>query len=148
MRKRKVVEENYRSIFTDDGVTMRFRIDQTKPFVPMKNPDLLDISLNTLCYANCKFCVREGSLVETLNGPKPIEKLEIGELVYTFNEHTQQRELNPIDQLHAPDYCGDVIVIELENGNVLEITANHEVYTQRGKVKAGELKATDEIITF
>lgn len=56
MRKRKVVEENYRSIFTDDGVTMRFRIDQSKPFAPMKNPDLLDISLNTLCYANCAFC--------------------------------------------------------------------------------------------
>lgn len=56
MRVRTVPESNYKAVFTPDGVTLRYKIDQSQDFKPLKRPDLLDIALNDKCYGNCPEC--------------------------------------------------------------------------------------------
>ena len=54
---REFPEENYRAIFlTEKGQTMRIALDPSKPILPLRYPELLDISFGTKCFANCPFC--------------------------------------------------------------------------------------------
>ena len=54
---REFPEENYRAIFlTEKGQTMRIALDPSKPILPLRYPELLDISFGTKCLANCPFC--------------------------------------------------------------------------------------------
>jgi hypothetical protein len=49
-------DSNYRGIFTSDGVTLRYKLDEAKEFKPLKHPELLDVSLGTKCFGNCPYC--------------------------------------------------------------------------------------------
>ena len=54
-RQRRFVEENYHAIF-NNGKTLRFAIDPSKPILPLRYPEILDISINNRCLAACDFC--------------------------------------------------------------------------------------------
>lgn len=74
MRTRKVSESNYQSVFTRNGMTLRYKLDDDLPFKPLKNPDLLDISLGTKCYGKCKYCYTS-AISKGINYPNVVEKL-------------------------------------------------------------------------
>jgi hypothetical protein len=56
IRTRIVPESNYHGVFTPKGVTYRYKIDEGRAQSPLKDPELLDISFGTKCYANCPYC--------------------------------------------------------------------------------------------
>jgi deoxyuridine 5'-triphosphate nucleotidohydrolase len=91
-------------------------------------------------------CFSEDMKILTIDGEKNIKDIEIGEVVFSFNEETLQVEKDFISHIYNTD-VQDIIVIETEDG-ILEITPNTEVYTNNGIKYGKDLNETDEIITF
>lgn len=69
-------------------------------------------------------CVCEGELVYTEHGPKPIEQVEPGTKVWSFDETTRTWVLRPVV---ARKFSGlkQVYEVEFSNGRTLRLTDNH-----------------------
>lgn len=100
----------------------------------------------------CDECLRKNTLVKTIRGDIPIQDVKIGDIVYSFSEETNTIELQPVlnvwKNLHKSDSYTHYLEITLENGQILQVTPNHKIYTKRGKIRADELTADDEIISL
>jgi len=93
-------------------------------------------------------CLDGETLVTTPNGKKEIKSLKPGDKIYSFNESTNSPEEDEIVKLHKnllKSRTADMYEIELDDGNVLHITGNHKVLTQRGWVEVEKLTLDDEI---
>lgn len=55
-RIRKDIAANYKAVFLQDGKTLRFKYDITKPFSSPKTPEIEDVAINSRCLANCSYC--------------------------------------------------------------------------------------------
>jgi RHS repeat-associated protein len=93
------------------------------------------------------FCFAAGTLVETADGPKPIEEVELGELVWSRDELTGETALRSVVQRFV---TRDTPVLELrlqhDDGSEesLTVTPTHPIYVEgRGWVTAEELRAGD-----
>jgi intein/homing endonuclease len=112
-------------------------------------PELIDIKITDYCDKGCNYCFTEGTLVNTPHGKIPIDQLKQNDKVFAFDEKSSKKVINTIDQLHSREYSGELILLELENGKILEVTPNHEIYTlNRGWVPAGELTLQDELQAY
>lgn len=60
MRLKRHNIENYVAIF-DGRRTVRFAINPTKPILPLRYPEIEDISLGTLCDGGCPYCYASAS---------------------------------------------------------------------------------------
>lgn len=54
-RNKKHEESNYSAVF-NQGETIRFKIEQSKPILPLRFPELEDVSISSRCLANCPYC--------------------------------------------------------------------------------------------
>jgi len=55
MKIREDKQANYRALFFN-GKTVRQRLDWSKPFGMPKTPEILDIAINSKCFAACSYC--------------------------------------------------------------------------------------------
>lgn len=96
------------------------------------------------------FCFAANTLVKTLNGYKNIQDIQIGELVWTKNESNNYLKLKPVKDVFtkSAEDSYNLLEIELDSGEVIKITEQHEVYTQRGWVMARDLTLDDEIFEY
>ena len=95
------------------------------------------------------FCFPAGTLVKTADGHKPIEKIVPGDKVWTVTEKTKFRKICEVGDVYVNDsYSDDIYDIELESGNHLRVTGNHEVFTVDGLKHVSELTIDDDIIDF
>ena len=83
-------------------------------------------------------CVSKGK-IEVREGWKDIKDVEVGNLVYT-HKYRMRKVINKIDSERD-----ELLEIRLDNGNSIEITADHEVLTDKGWIPVGELDVGDEI---
>lgn len=68
-------DENYFALFdTETNVTLRFAPNPDKPILPLRYPEILDISLGTKCLANCPFCYTS-AIKNGVNYPNLVEKI-------------------------------------------------------------------------
>uniref|UniRef100_A0A6M3ITT5 Uncharacterized protein n=1 Tax=viral metagenome TaxID=1070528 RepID=A0A6M3ITT5_9ZZZZ len=73
----------------------------------------------------------------------PIENVKHGDLVFTHLGNSKR-----VIELHKNKHIGDLIEIEMENGQKLKATSNHLIMTKnRGWVKISELDINDDIDT-
>ena len=150
---RYMPEYNYSALW-ENNITVRFFADfknHGKNFIelPPENSEFYDVSLGTYCPENCNFCFLEDTVIQTLTGKKEIKYILKGEKVYSYNHNTQDIELKNVDQVYEREYSGDIISIELENGNVINCTPNHKIYTKnRGYVEAKDLTEDDELLDY
>jgi len=87
-------------------------------------------------------CFVAGTLVDTPNGPIPIEQISPGDLVLSRNDHEPHGPLVyvPVTEVHER-FAPVVLRITVENGETLGITPEHVVWsTSRGWVFAGDLE--------
>jgi len=140
---------NYRYVFNKKtGYFMRWgkTFDDDPQYSPF-GPELLDVEISTgSCDGNCRWCLPIGTRISTLGGEKHIEDIQVGDLVVGFNESPKVQE---VKEIYVREYDDELIDIELENGRILSLTPNHEVYVQgRGFVEASKLNVDDEIQYF
>ena len=98
-------------------------------------------------------CLRANSLIELQNNKtKPIQDIKIGDMIKTYNIKNKEIEFKPVlniwKNLKKSNSFNIFLQIELFNGNVIQVTPNHKVYTQRGYIRADELTTKDEILSI
>jgi len=74
LRQRRFEEENYHAIF-NNGKTLRFAIDPSKPILPLRYPEIEDWAINTICLANCSWCY-VSALKTGINFDNVVEKIQ------------------------------------------------------------------------
>jgi DNA polymerase I-like protein with 3'-5' exonuclease and polymerase domains len=95
-------------------------------------------------------CIAEGQLVTLVNGRKPIEEVEVGDLVYCYDKNTKVR----IRKVTAKYFNGEQPCVQVKwqssgKGDIGELicTPDHLIFTKhRGWVEAENLKRYDKVI--
>jgi len=89
-------------------------------------------------------CFPAGTLVHTSDGLQQIEDITEGTLLWTVNRVSGDRELKPVTETHRRTTL-NMIVVELENGTIFEVTPEHRFLVGDDWKEIQELKATDEL---
>jgi hypothetical protein len=89
-------------------------------------------------------CLDKDSLVHTSNGKTKIADLNMGDLVYSYNEETNQIELKPVVKVMNNGNKKKLIKITTKSGSI-NVTEDHKIYTQRGWIMAKDLRPDDKI---
>jgi hypothetical protein len=96
-------------------------------------------------------CLHSDTLITMGNNSKEkISNVKIGDKVITINDKTNKREIREVDFVYKNLSKGNNIYeIELENGDILKITGNHEVKLINNTYKRVDLlTASDEILSI
>ncbi|MBW3521118.1 Hint domain-containing protein [Chryseobacterium sp. NKUCC03_KSP] len=92
-----------------------------------------------------KICFVAGTLISTTEGLKKIEDIEIGDLVWSYNESNKNNELKKVVSTSKND-AKSFILINI--GNVkIECTLEHPFYMNGNWVEAKDLKIGDELLS-
>ena len=77
----------------------------------------------------CEECFVKGTPVLTSTGYKPIEKIKIGEYVYSYNHEKHKIELKKVlRSFSQPLYNRKVVTITTESGKTIVCTDNHKIF--------------------
>ena len=94
----------------------------------------------------CVFaCFPAGTLIQTEHGTKKIEDIQIGDLVWAYDEDTNTTALQPVVDIMENE--SDHTISLFTEYEVIETTATHPFYTQDGWKDASELQIGDKIKT-
>lgn len=148
MKSRSFSESNYKAMFVG-GKTFRFAINPDKPISPLEYPEFSDVKITSFCMGRCPYCFIQGTKVSTINGDKNIEEIEVGDSLFSFNEKRHSLCCSVVSQLHSRLYEGEIFIIELENGKIIECTPNHKFFVKnRGWIKAECLSEEDDLLSI
>lgn len=91
----------------------------------------------------------EGTFIYTENGYIPIEEIQIGTKVWSWNEKTQESELQEVTHLIKRESYNIILQIELLNSDVvIETTENHPFLLNNEWILAKNLLEDDQLISF
>ena len=90
-------------------------------------------------------CFAEGSCVWTPNGPKKIETIKPGDVVYAFDECTQSLTTSIVNNSWSSGEK-ETVVIRTKSGHRSICTLDHPFLTRRGWVQASDLTLNDVIL--
>lgn len=147
VKLRALPDYNYKAIWNNlKTIRLGESVDDIIELPPSMS-EFYDVGLNTMCNAECSFCLPSEEQIYTSKGLVKIKEVNIGDLVYSFDENTGNIELNSVSQKFERDYNGELIELELENGVLLKLTPNHKVYTlERGWIEANNLQCSDTLL--
>lgn len=96
------------------------------------------------CPVGCRFCFTPGTNVKVIRNNQtisiPIESVENGD------EVIGPTKIQRVEAIMTRQYDGDIIEIELENGELLSVTEDHELLNKWGNtVFAKDLTVNDEL---
>ena len=93
--------------------------------------------LTTGCVDQATSCVAEGTRVLTPEGPRPIESLKVGDLIYSVDEETGEKHSSAIIKIQSA--TREVGRLHFK-GTSLTLTSDHPVYdpTERRYAPAGD----------
>lgn len=89
-------------------------------------------------------CFPCDALVNTIDGCKKIKDVDYGDLVLSFNHKKGIAEYKPVIHKFSKG-AQNILTVFVENGKMV-VTGNHEIFTQRGYVKAEDLKNGDYVL--
>ncbi|MCX8525690.1 Hint domain-containing protein [Chryseobacterium formosus] len=90
-----------------------------------------------------KICFVAGTLISTAEEFKKIEDIEIGNLVWSYNELNKNKELKKVVSISLNE-SREIIIIKLGNTKI-ECTPEHPFYVDGKWVEAGDLRIGDEL---
>ncbi len=94
----------------------------------------------------CVFaCFPAGTKIATKTGHKNIEEIAVGDQVWAYNEKTGESDLKPVINTIQRDI--DATIKITLGDQVIETTAEHPFYTQKGWVAAADLTTDDQLKT-
>ena len=142
IKTRVFPEHNYKGIHVN-GKTIRIALDPKKPIDELRYPEFYDVKVTPYCEGNCPYCFVGGSKIKTLDGIKNIEEISINDIIVNFDEEKNNIISGKVNQLYKRQYEGELIVIELENGEIIKCTPNHKFYVNGLWVEAKNLTKQD-----
>ena len=96
-------------------------------------------------------CLHPNTLISMADGTKKkIKNIKKGDLVYTWNELLNKKEIKEVDFVYKNLSKDEKMYeIELENGDKIGITGNHKVKLKNGKWKRiDKINKNDDILDF
>jgi len=111
-------------------------------------PEILDLEISSgRCQGNCAFCLPEEALIDTPDGLRKIEDIIDGDKVFGFDFSTGNAREEVVVFTSSKDYNGQLVIIELEDGRIVELTEDHKVMTKDGReILAGDLSLEDNVV--
>lgn len=94
-------------------------------------------------------CFAAGTLVHTAQGPRAIERVATGDLIWSRSEQSGQVQLRRVARRFVtPDRPVQRLEIETTDGGIetLTVTPEHPFWTGRGWVAAGQLQPDDRVL--
>ena len=91
-------------------------------------------------------CFIAGMKVETINGPKNIEDIKVGDKVLSYNEVTKETEYKEVTRTFVHDDNTELIYKIVIGGEVIKATGNHPFYVDGVYKEAKELKVGDKLL--
>jgi hypothetical protein len=90
-------------------------------------------------------CFLAGTVVDTADGPRPIDQIVVGDLVRTADIDAGAAELHKVTQVQRR-FARSLVSILLKDGNTIEVTPEHYFWVfGSGWVRAIELTPTDHL---
>ncbi len=96
-------------------------------------------------FRKCRQCFRGDQMVWTPIGPKRIDSIKIGDLVYSFNEDTGRLDIVPVQEVYDNGEM-EVCTVESKTGHRSVSTLDHNYFTYRGEIEAQNLTTEDRLI--
>ena len=97
-------------------------------------------------------CFIAGTLIQTSDGPKAIESLHEGDLVYSYNKDTNTWYYTTCTDPFKTKISAEVKTVVLESGDKITATPDHPfmIYKDNGKefVKLEDLKKGDVLVSY
>ncbi|WP_103071753.1 polymorphic toxin-type HINT domain-containing protein [Aquimarina sediminis] len=90
-------------------------------------------------------CFTEGTKIAVPQGHKNIEDIQVGDLVWAYNEQTGKSDLKKV--VHTIEQQVDATIQLTLGKETIETTAEHPFYTQTGWKDAADLTTTDQVKT-
>lgn len=84
------------------------------------------------------------TMISTNNGKKRIDEIKAGDMVLSFNETTQTKEMDSVVDVsrHTIDE-----MLEISFGkDKIKVSASHKLYTKKGWIEAGDVKVGDKLL--
>ena len=105
-----------------------------------------DLSMFTAVFSD--ECLAGDTQIKTSAGYKLIKDIKVGDMIINYNEKTKTYKEDVVVNTHKNIPSEEMLEIEMDDGRLVQITANHKVLTERGWVPAGELEEGDEWINI
>lgn len=92
-------------------------------------------------------CLPGDTFVDTPDGPKPIQKLQVGDLLYSYNLETNKVEMDTVSDSWNSG-VKQCLKIKLKDSRNIEIGENHPfwVVNKQDWIRAQDLEINDEIL--
>lgn len=144
-----------------DGFTQKWgrTFDGPDPLFCEFGPEIADIEITTKCTGirdihgcrkRCVHCFPAGHMVTMSDGSLvPIEEVKIGDknLSMFFSKSGNSFVEGEVKEIYERDFEGELIVIELENGEVIEATPEHPFLLRDGtEILARDLTGTEDLV--
>ena len=137
---------NYNVVISfKDGTKVRYNNEDKLVPDTIEN---FDYCITNFCDNGCPFCLPLGAKLYKEEQPILIENIQIGDKVLSYNLEKNMKEYKRVIDKYVRPFNGNLICIEDNNGHILKVTPNHKIYTQRGYIRADELKIDDELLTI
>jgi RHS repeat-associated protein len=106
--------------------------------------EAIDIASDVVRHSPCALCFTAETMVETTDGLKPIEKIEIGDKVLSYNEETKQNEYQVILDTFKR-FADDIYSIKIQGEKrALEVTSEHPFYIKVHQARSDLSSEDDE----
>lgn len=110
-----------------------------------RSTDYIAPGLATGCSLACSYCVAEGTLISTPSGLKPVEQIQDGDEVISYDSSSEQLVIARVENT-ASRIVDQLYVLEV-GSQTLTLTGEHPVYiVDKGWVKTEDLVEGDEVL--
>ena len=94
-------------------------------------------------------CIAGDTLVLTPSGNVKIKDIKAGDKVINFCEETKKYKEDVVVKVHqnlTNSKSEDMLELQMDNGTIIHVTANHQFLTDEGWIRADELTSDNNII--
>lgn len=127
-------------IYSDGTLVRTSEVDNPQVVYPSS----MDCKITNYCDLGCLFCFVSGTMVNMVDGTlKNIEEIQTGDSVYAYSMDDNICIIDTVGKLYSRSVFEDIITITFDDGVMMGVTGNHEIYTQRGWITADKLEETD-----
>lgn len=83
------------------------------------------------CNLSCRFCVPMGTKISLADGGLvDVSMVQPGDKVFSYNTESNDVEEDTVTELMKRE-TDELYIVELADGTKMQLTGNHEVYTDR-----------------
>jgi hypothetical protein len=110
-----------------------------------RSTDFIAPSTANGCLSCCLYCVEQGTFITTPNGAIPVEEIQEGDAVVSYDTNSDSPVIGHVSALASREVDE---IYEIQVGSrVLYVSAEHPIYTKhRGWVEARHLSFDDEVL--